>query len=80
MAEVGIHRFAASDDQHQSAQDKEQVEQTHMPEKRKAINGIDAARMSGRRPICHAPRAAMTANQTTRIGPKTMPTPDMPCY
>ena len=41
MADVGVHRFAAGDDQHQGAQDQENVEEACMPKIREAVGRIE---------------------------------------
>jgi hypothetical protein len=41
MADVGIHRLAAGDDQHQRAQGEKRVEQTGVPQIIDAEKGIE---------------------------------------
>ena len=41
MPDVGVHRFAPGDDQHQSAEEKEGLEKVRATEEREAVEGIE---------------------------------------
>ena len=41
MADVGVHRFSAGDDQHHGAEDEERLDETRMRQKRDAIGRIE---------------------------------------
>ena len=49
MADVGVHRFAARDDQHQSAKDQEGVEDIRAAQKLETIKRIEGGENLGAR-------------------------------
>ena len=55
MADVGVHRFAAGNDQHQSAQDQEGIEEIRASQELKAVKRIEGGEnLRGRRDLSRA--------------------------
>ena len=79
MADVGVHRLAPGDHQHQGAEDQKRLEEMRAAQKLEAVERIEGHRESADWPrSATAPSAAIAANQTSTIGPNTEPTAEAP--
>ena len=78
MAEIGIERLGAGDDQKDRAERDKPDHAVAEQEARRRRAGLNAHSTVGFCPMCHSPATAIATNQTSVIGPKNAATLAVP--